>query len=193
MLHEKTTMKPTIRIRHASAVGLCCVFALAFWQWQRQSAPGSTAVTSAPVVSAAASLSENDPSIAPATRSAASPSSSSLSKLVVEVEQAVRLGDYPGAHQLVDDALAASSSSSEETQQLMSIKLGLHGRSGDYPGMLATMDQIIAANPKSAFAQKMAHQRTLIQDFSQRDPHDSGMCSTCNGKHAEGEPHLPKH
>jgi hypothetical protein len=180
------------RHRHVWAIGLCCVLSTAIWQWRKQPTSPHSAPTAAKTATSASTRPlpspSTDRSIAEKTKPAPA---LDLAELQSEIEAALRENDYPSAHELIDHSIATSSRTAEEKQQLLAIKLGLFGRNGDHQQMLALMDQIIAENPNSALAANMAKQRAFVQDFAERDPHDSGMCETCNGHHAEGEPHLP--
>lgn len=187
-------MQPNIRIHHACVFGLCAVLGVAIWHWRSDSSPAKAPAPSAtPVADEALSRGTPNDARHPTARMEPdhAPRDGEMSVLQAEIEEKVSAGHFPAAHALVDTRLAAPGLSAAEKQQWQSTKLGLYGRSGDHAGMLAFMDQIIASDPKSIMAQKMAKQRAFVQDFSQRDPRDSGVCATCNGKHADGEPHLP--
>lgn len=185
-------MKNTIRHRGLWMIGFSCIFVAIIWQWRKQTTSPNSAPADAKVATSAskrlAPLASDGESIAAKTKPAPA---LDLAGLQGQIEVALREGDYPAAHELVDQRLAAPSRTNEEKQLLQAIKLGLFGRSGDHQQMLALMDQMIAENPDSKLAASMAQQRAFVQDFAERDPHDSGMCETCNGHHAEGEPHLP--
>lgn len=185
-------MKNTTRHRHLWVIGFSCVFAAAIWQWRKQPPSPHSAPADAKVATSASTRPDPSPSDSPSIDAKTSPAPAlDLAGLQSQIEAALREGDYPAAHELVDQRIAAASRTNEEKQLLQAIKLGLFGRSGDHQQMVALMDQMIAENPDSILAANMAKQRAFVQDFAERDPHDSGMCETCNGHHAEGEPHLP--
>lgn len=137
------------------------------------------------------------PAVAASTQSAPLPESDTAFKSVMaglqpKIDAALRAGDYPAAHQVVDEALASSGFQGMEKQRLMVSKLGFLGMKGDHAGMLMLMKEIIAVDPTSPIAQKMATERAFLEELVKRGPDDSGMCSTCNGMHADGEDHLPQ-
>jgi hypothetical protein len=194
-------MIPSARFRIIAATALGSALGIAIWQLWPLRAEVTSQAKSAPKESRAGTsaeghtLMEREPG-KPAEAVAPLPESSGAFNAVMaglqpKIDAALRAGDYPAAHQVVDEALASAGLQGKEKQRLMVSKLGLLGMKGDHAGMLAWMNEIIAVDPTSPIAQKMAGQRTAIEELAKLSPNDPGFCTTCKGMHGDAEPHLP--